>query len=106
MQTSRDRGVPESEQVVEPVALPGLRAVQDWDGVRIFLQVARRGSFRAAADQLGQSVNALRRHVQELEHQLGVTLLTRHVDGIRVTDEGREVLESAQRMEAASFGLV
>jgi DNA-binding transcriptional LysR family regulator len=105
MQTLRDRGVPENEQL-ESAPLPGLRAVQDWDGVRIFLQVVRRGSFRAAAEHLGQSVNALRRHVQELEHQLGVTLLTRHVDGIRITEEGKEVFAAAQRMEAASFGLV
>jgi len=105
MQTLSDRGVPESEQgtLVSP---PSLRAVQDWDGIRIFLQVARRGSFRAAADHLNQSVNTLRRHVVELEHQLGITLLTRHVDGIRLTEEGKEVLAAAQRMEAASFGLV
>lgn len=105
MQSLRDRGVPENEQVA-PAALPTLRAVQDWDGVRIFLQVVRRGSFRAAAEHLGQSVNALRRHVVELERQLGVPLVTRHVDGIRVTDEGKEVFAAAQRMEMASFGLV
>jgi DNA-binding transcriptional LysR family regulator len=106
MQPLVDRGVPENEHENAPGPVPVLRTIQDWDGVRLFLQVVRRGSFRAAADHLGQSVNALRRHVQELEHQLGVPLLTRHVDGIRVTEEGREVFTAAQRMEAASFGLV
>jgi DNA-binding transcriptional LysR family regulator len=106
MQPLVDRGVPENEHEAEPGPVPALRTIQDWDGVRLFLQVVRRGSFRAAAEHLGQSVNALRRHVQELEHQLGVPLLTRHVDGIRVTEEGREVFTAAQRMEAASFGLV
>jgi DNA-binding transcriptional LysR family regulator len=31
--------------------------------------------------------------------------MTRHVDGIRLTPEGRQVLEAAKRMEDASFGL-
>jgi DNA-binding transcriptional LysR family regulator len=106
MQPLVDRGVPENEHGGEPAPVPTFRTIQDWDGVRLFLQVVRRGSFRAAAEHLGQSVNALRRHVLDLERQLGVTLLTRHVDGIRVTEEGREVFTAAQRMEAASFGLV
>ena len=106
MQPPDDRGVPENEHAVDAAVVPTLRAIQDWDGVRLFLQVVRHGSFRAAAESLGQSVNAVRRHVQDLEHQLGVPLLTRHVDGIRVTDEGKEVFAAAQRMEAASFGLV
>lgn len=105
MQPLSDRGVPENEHDLEP-RVPSIRAIQDWDAVRLFLQVARRGSFRAAAEQLGQSVNALRRNVEDLERQLGVTLLTRHVDGIRITPEGEEVFAAAQRMEAASFGLV
>lgn len=106
MQPLTDRGVPKNEREGDLVAVPTLRTIQDWDGVRLFLQVVRRGSFRAAAEHLGQSVNALRRHVQELERQLGVTLLTRHVDGIRITEEGKEVFAAAQRMEAASFSLV
>jgi len=106
MQSLGDRGVPENEREAASTSVPSLRVIQDWDGVRLFLQVARHGSFRAAADKVGQSVNALRRHVQELERQLGVPLLTRHVDGIRITDEGKEVFDAALRMEAASFGLV
>src|SRR5260221_4016170 len=31
--------------------------------------------------------------------------MTRHVDGIRLTPEGREVLEAARRMNEASFGV-
>ncbi|MBL7590146.1 LysR family transcriptional regulator, partial [Escherichia coli] len=33
-------------------------------------------------------------------------LLTRHVDGIRLTAEGHAILEAAGRMEAAAFSLV
>lgn len=99
-------GVPDSERDDAPLLLASQRILSNWDGVRVFLQVVRRGSFRAAAEQMGQSVNVLRRHVQELERQLGSPLMTRHVDGVRMTPEGAEVFTAAQRMEAASFGLV
>lgn len=102
MQALEDRGVPQGEHVIrgEP------RAVPDWEGARIFLEVVRNGSFRAAADCIGQSVNSLRRRVDELEHSLGVTLLTRHVDGVRTTPEGEGVLAAVTRMEIASFELL
>src|SRR5207237_4006108 len=44
--------------------------------------------------------------VDELELALGVTLLTRHVDGVRITAEGEKVFAAASRMEAASFDLL
>ena len=37
---------------------------------------------------------------------MGVTLLTRHVDGVRLTPEGEEILAAARKMELASFGLI
>ena len=78
----------------------------DWESVRIFLEVVRRGSFRSAAEYLGQSVNLLRRRIDELEHQLGTNVLTRHVDGVRTTTEGEQILAAARQMEVASFDLV
>jgi len=99
-------GVPKTERHRESVAPTAHRALSDWDGARVFLQVVRHGSFRAAAESLGQSVNVLRRHVEELERQLGSLLVTRHVDGVRMTPEGAEVYAAAQRMETAAFGLV
>ena len=78
----------------------------DWESARVFLEIARAKSFRAAAVTLGQSVNALRRRFEKLQFNLGTTLLTRHVDGVRLTPEGQRVLAAAQRMEAASFELV
>lgn len=82
---------------------PGRMA--NWDLVRIFLEVARFGSFRAAADQLNMSANFLSKRISLLERAYKTTLLTRHVDGIRLTREGLLVLEAAKRMEEASFGL-
>src|SRR5216684_3349723 len=76
-----------------------------WDSVRIFLEVARIGSFRAAAIELNASANYLRKHILQLESACRTTLVTRHVDGVRLTPEGMQVLEAAKRMEEASFGL-
>src|SRR5256714_7432310 len=82
---------------------PGRMA--NWDLVRIFLEVARIGSFRAAAEQLNMSANFLSKRISLLERAYKTTLMTRHVDGIRLTREGLQVLEAAKRMEEASFGL-
>ncbi len=79
--------------------------MSNWDLVRIFLEVARIGSFRAAAEQLNMSANFLSKRIASLERAYQTTLMTRHVDGVRLTPEGRKVLEAAERMEEASFGL-
>jgi DNA-binding transcriptional LysR family regulator len=77
----------------------------NWDLVRIFLAVARTGSFRAAAAQLNMSANFLSKRISVLENAYKTPLMTRHVDGIRLTPEGEAVLDAAKRMEEASFGL-
>ncbi|HJS45503.1 MAG TPA: LysR family transcriptional regulator [Rhizomicrobium sp.] len=80
--------------------------VPDWEAAHIFLEVARSGSFRAAAQKLRQSINALRRRVHALEQDLGVSLLIRHVNGVKLTDEGAKIFNAAQRMESVSFELL
>lgn len=102
MQGLEKRGVLYGEHALQTAP----RSVPDWEAVRISLEVVRKGSFRAAAEHLGISVNVLRRRVDELEHALGVTLLTRHVDGVRVTAEGEKVFAAASKMEAASYELL
>ncbi len=51
------------------------------------------------------SANFLGKRISALEDAYKATLMTRHVDGIRLTPEGLQVLEAAKRMEEASFGL-
>jgi DNA-binding transcriptional LysR family regulator len=82
------------------------RALPDWEGARMFLEIVRRRSFRAAADAMHISVNVLRRRFGMFEQRLGMILLTRHTDGIRLTNEGDLVLPAAERMEAASFDFI
>jgi DNA-binding transcriptional LysR family regulator len=102
MQAIEERGVLYGEQAM----LGTPRGVPDWEAVRTALEVVRHGSFRAAAEHMGASINVLRRRVDELERALGVKLLTRHVDGVRITAEGAKVFEAARKMEAASYQLI
>lgn len=85
---------------VDPDSMP------DWQSVRVFLTLHRCGSFRSTALKLGLSINSIRRQISDLEARIGAPLVTRHVDGVRLTAEGRSILDAATRMEAAAFGLM
>ncbi len=101
MHLAVERGVPQEER--RRVALSSLT---DWDAARVFLEVARCGSFRSAAERLGLSINAVRRRVGDFERQTGATMFIRDVHGARLTEEGVHVLAAVERMEAASFDLL
>src|SRR5262249_6446391 len=102
MRSFSERGVPlEEHSPSTPVD-----ASPDWDNIRAFLALTRHGSFRSAAESLGISTNALRRRIEDLECSLGTTLVTRHVDGVRTTAEGADILTAALKMEEAAFSLV
>lgn len=77
----------------------------NWDDIRLFLEVARAGSFRRAAETSGVAANTLMRRIGSLERRLGYVLLARHTSGIEITAEGYDVLKVAERLqqEAASL---
>ena len=56
-----------------------------------FLEVARHGTVKAAASELGLSMPALSRRIQTLEHAVGRPLFNRHHHGLRLTETGREM---------------
>src|SRR5580700_4147654 len=101
MHLAVERGVPQEER--QKVALGSLT---DWDAARILLEVVRCGSFRSAAERLSLSINAVRRRIADFERQIGATLFTRDVHGVRLTDEGSLVVSAVERMEAAAFDLL
>ena len=101
MHLAMERGVPQEER--RRVALSSLT---DWDAARVFLEVARCGSFRSAAERLGLSINAVRRRVGDFERQTGATMFIRDVHGARLTEEGVHVVAAVERMEAAAFDLL
>jgi DNA-binding transcriptional LysR family regulator len=70
----------------------------NWDDIRLFLDVARCGSFRKAADSTGMSSNTLMRRTALLEQRLGRILLARTASGVTLTSEGREVAKVAERL--------
>lgn len=77
-----------------------------WDNARVFLEVVRATSFRAAAERLGESVSFVRRRINDLEREVGATLFMRDAHGTHLTDEGTEIVAAVERMEAAAFGLM
>ena len=72
-----------------------------------FVRVVERGSFAAAATDLGLTPSALSKLVTRIEDRLGVRLLTRTTRKLALTDEGelfvarsREILASIEAAEA------
>lgn len=66
------------------------------DGLMEFdavLAIARRGSFRAAALELGLSTTALSNAIAKLERQLGVRLFNRTTRSVSLTDAGRNFVD-------------
>lgn len=57
------------------------------------LAIARRGSFRAAALELGLSTTALSNVIGKLERQLGVRLFNRTTRSVSLTDAGRNFVD-------------
>ncbi len=74
----------------------------DWDDIRYFLAVARGGSVRAAAEDLGVYHSTVLRRIAELEKRLGARMFEKLPSGYRLTPGGEEVLELAHQMEASS----
>ena len=64
--------------------------------LRVFCRVAELESFTAAADRLEMSTAAASKHVQQLEHKLGVRLLHRTSRKVSLTESGRSYWESVK----------
>lgn len=68
------------------------------DAMRIYVAVARLGSFAEAARELRISPSVVTRSIAQLEGRLGVTLLTRTTRSVRLTERGEIHLESCRRI--------
>lgn len=77
----------------------------DWDGLRVFLALARAGRLASAARRLGVEHTTVSRRLAALERELGVALFYRTAAGYLLTDQGRNVLREAEAMEAAALGI-
>ncbi|MEV0405632.1 LysR family transcriptional regulator [Actinoallomurus sp. NPDC050550] len=63
--------------------------------LRVFREVAERGTLTAAATALGYTQSAVSRQIAALERAAGSPLLERRYDGVRLTAAGRVVLRRA-----------
>jgi len=69
------------------------------------LVLSEHGNFSRAAEELQISQSSLTRHIQSLEHRLGTPLFIRQRSGVVPTSVGREVLDQAKWIVAATSAL-
>ena len=70
-----------------------------WDEFRLLLAADRVGSLSGAARDLGMDATTASRRMKALEHALGLSLFVRTHGALRLTGEGRRLLEHARTME-------
>lgn len=82
-----------------------------FDGLVIFVDVVKSGSFTLAADISGHSTSYISKEVNKLEARLGVRLLHRTTRSLSLTPEGelyfqfcQQIIEDAQQAENAIIG--
>jgi DNA-binding transcriptional LysR family regulator len=64
--------------------------------LRVLTTVVERGSFLAAAEEIGITQSGVSQSIKQLEAVLGARLLLRHRDGVTTTDVGRAALADAR----------
>ncbi|MDK4197759.1 LysR family transcriptional regulator [Pseudomonas sp. HR1] len=77
----------------------------EWSDVRIFLAVARGGSYGSAARALGISHPTVGRRIKTLEDEAGQALLRRTREGLILTNSGDTVFALAEPMEASALAM-
>lgn len=70
-----------------------------WDSLRLLLALSESGSFRSAASAAGVALNTIRTKIDRLEVQFGTPLIIRSVEGVRLTQEGHELVAIARQMQ-------
>lgn len=69
----------------------------DLGWMRVLVEIGKRGSLTAAAQELGLTQPAVSYQMRRLEEELGVQLLKRQHRGVELTAEGARLLELADR---------
>jgi DNA-binding transcriptional LysR family regulator len=79
--------------------------IVDWDGLQVFLAVARGGRVSAAARRLGVEHTTVARRIAALEKTLGVALFYRTTRGYLLTPQGENVVATAEAMERSALAV-
>lgn len=75
-----------------------MNSLPNLEDLNIFVQVAKRASFAAVAEQLGMSAAFISKRVRLLEQQMGVRLLHRTTRRVSLSEEGERVYQWAQQI--------
>jgi len=67
----------------------------DWDKLRVFHAVAEAGSFTHAGERLNLSQSAVSRQISGLEDSLRISLFHRHARGLKLTEQGEMLYDTA-----------
>ena len=76
----------------------------DWDDMKVFLALSRKGSARGAAQALGVSNSTVSRRLDDMERDLGTQLFDRTPDGYRMTAGAEELMPTAEHVEELILG--
>jgi len=74
--------------------------MDNWDDIRYFLEVARRGNVTSAAKQLGVNHSTVSRRIRALEEKHGVRLFERIPSGYEMTEAASTIYELGLELEA------
>jgi DNA-binding transcriptional LysR family regulator len=77
----------------------------DWDDLRFFLAVARKGTLSGAARELRCTQSTVGRRLASLESGLGVRLLNRTPRGYVLTPAGESVLDHVKQLEVGALAV-
>lgn len=69
------------------------------------MAVARAGTLSGAAERMGLGLATVSRRIERLEAAVGQPLFLRQQSGYRLTEDGTEMIERAEEMEAAALSL-
>ena len=77
----------------------------DWDDLRLFLAFVRSGGTRSAAKSLGVSHSTVARRLETMQERAGARFFERREGSPVLTLAGRDILETAERVENEVLGL-
>ena len=105
---SEDVAIQNTERGVQSESHQKLLAILDranWDDLQVISGAAGASSLRKAAIDMRISVNTVRARLDRLEQAIGSTLFARTRDGLKITAEGRVVLQIVREMRLIGTGL-
>lgn len=77
----------------------------DWDDLKIFLAIARRGSVRGAADELKVNQSTVSRRIAAFEKKIDTILFEKLPSGYVITEAGEKILGNVEHIEDQVFSI-